>query len=317
MENCCRTCLSEKTPNSNEMKLLSTMLNNTSLSIADMLVNVVSINKEITSDETTLKICSSCELNLITAYNFKIVCQKTEKILLERYATQTIFLSTSPDDEIKSEIIIDKENNSTDENETDNNTVQNESTVECKVKLLKTSNEKKSTVKKIEEKRKRTKPTKRKIKKSLSLDNIKTDSKASNIDLNSQTSIKSPRNKHKNRKPSVYCKKCDMKFEKESFYRKHCKQTHWQSYPCSICGKIFLQNRITRHMEIHATEKNHICTVCNASFTTTQSLRDHSRIHSGEKRYKCEHCDETFVHWNSRKNHIYKIHTREKKYVLY
>lgn len=71
------------------MKLLSTKWNDT-VSFADMLMDIVKLTKEILSAEDSLKICATCEMNLITAYNFKIVCQNTEKILSECKMPQPI-----------------------------------------------------------------------------------------------------------------------------------------------------------------------------------------------------------------------------------
>lgn len=292
MENCCRTCLKEIQPN--QMKFLSTKWNNSSLSLADMLIDLDAINKEtILCNETSLKICLSCELDLITSYNFKMVCLSTEKILSEQLTTIDSL------EEIKCEAIIDEEIST---NEIDSNVVCNEKL--NKNSVIKQKSKSSSSMRKIIDRGKKNveqgKTKNKQIKITIISDNSK-----SVIDKKTET--------RRNRKPCLYCKKCDIRFEAEKFYRKHCEDTHWQSYTCNICGKLFLQNRIKKHILTHTTERNHICSVCGAKFTTDTNLKDHLRIHSGEKRYKCHFCDEKFVHSNSRKNHMYKVHTKEKK----
>lgn len=318
MNNCCRTCLREKRPS--QLKLLSTKWNNTSLTFADLLMNIVQINKEIISDEIFLKICSSCELDLVVSYNFKTVCLNTEKILSERI-NQSLSTSTLPDqiNEIKCETILNEDSSHEYENAFDdidnfeNNFNENNSIEidECNENLKNISNKKHKTEISIERKTvDKCKVIPTKIKK----EKLPKNSKLKNNDqINKKTTTSNNGKKTVRKRESTYCKKCDIRFAKVTLYIHHLEEKHYERYPCEICGKFFLQNRLQLHKVSHLTTKNFICDICDAKFVSLTKLKHHMRAHTGDKRYKCEFCDETFIYWTSRKNHIVVAHTKEKK----
>lgn len=327
LEKCCRTCLRDKRPN--QMKLLSTKWNS-SLSFADMLIDLIKVPKEITSDECSLRICSTCEQDLITAYNFKIVCHDTEKRLSDHLIQMGVML---PIEDIKFECYVEEN--------------VHESLVVCEITENLTNDTLAQTLvpakkQKIVAKRKPKKQTTNKSKTSVNKKIMKTeltlgeaqavDSKIADEKIDGTTnepvdkvgenkkkparnrlSVPKKKRDRSNQKPSVYCQQCDIKFESNREYVRHRKDRHWTQYPCQLCGKLFFESAIEKHMQCHSDEKNYACNQCDSKFHLEYSLRLHMRIHSGEKRYKCNFCDEHFIHWNSKKNHMYKMHTHEKK----
>lgn len=109
LENCCRTCLRQQ---QNNMKPLSSNWNN-SLTFVHMLSDIQILDQQFLCNPLHLKICGSCEVDLVSAYNFKLVCQQTERILRELSQSQSKSQSVREEsDERNSEqpILEDKDN---------------------------------------------------------------------------------------------------------------------------------------------------------------------------------------------------------------
>lgn len=264
------------------MKLLSTIWKD-SLSLDDMLTDVAKV--DVVSD-SGLKICSICEQDLITAYNFKIVCQNTDRILADRLMPPIEEIKLEPFKEIQD---LDKE-------------TKEELIAETELPKKRIRKPKSTLVKK-----------KQKEDITEILENGRLiDGNEAAVPIVTETKTKRC---WKNRKPSLTCKRCVIKFETNQEYKRHRENVHWTSYPCTICGKLILEHRLANHMLSHSDEKNFVCTICGNRFTYRSGLKEHMRIHTGERRYKCDFCDERFIHWNSKKNHIYIKHTKEKKLV--
>ncbi|EAT32441.1 AAEL015347-PA [Aedes aegypti] len=88
---------------------------------------------------------------------------------------------------------------------------------------------------------------------------------------------------------------------------------------CEDCGKIVSSRYFKTHKSFHQSArdnpKSHVCDICNAQFTLKENLSKHKRIHSNDKRYNCSYCNKKFLHWASRRYHIDRCHTGEKKHV--
>lgn len=68
---------------------------------------------------------------------------------------------------------------------------------------------------------------------------------------------------------------------------------------CFICPycpysshKKFL---LTRHLNVHTSEKGFQCTICERKFKTRTSLMNHYNTHAGVKPHKCPDCDRAFT----------------------
>lgn len=304
LDNCCRTCLRDR--RLNQMKLLSTKWNDT-VSFADMLMDIVNITKELSSAEEFLKICATCEMDLITAYNFKIVCQNTEKILSEGKIPQPI-------EEIKIE---GYKNNVTNPIPTETlhemdvqtladnrNAIKTELDIADDVGDIGDSWQDSLDLCEISIKQPKKRGRKRKVKLDeaiecadageLSNQEIKDDVAHQDNDPDADCPPVKKRKKYTRKTPvikkepgqpkekkkrvrnannprtkiaSKYCKRCDIKYETNQLYMQHVKEAHWVASPCTFCGKLFYPCHMETHMISHSKEKNHVCSLCGSRFS--------------------------------------------------
>ena len=61
-----------------------------------------------------------------------------------------------------------------------------------------------------------------------------------------------------------------------------------------------------------ATERMHICEVCNKSFTRKDNPSQHLSVH-GEKRFQCSHCSKCYSQGEKLKVHIFCQHTNDNQ----
>lgn len=62
------------------------------------------------------------------------------------------------------------------------------------------------------------------------------------------------------------------------------------TYPCAVCGKMFVCFRYLRkHLETHQTEKKFVCDDCGKSYKSRAYLRVHRRVHQ-KKKFSCNQC---------------------------
>ncbi|XP_067398336.1 zinc finger protein PLAGL1 [Emydura macquarii macquarii] len=79
------------------------------------------------------------------------------------------------------------------------------------------------------------------------------------------------------------------------------------SYPCQVCGKIFVSvEKLTAHTYAHTGECSYRCSQqgCTKSFISKYKLIRHSDTHSPQKSHQCGHCERTFHRKDHLKNHL-------------
>ncbi|XP_074027140.1 uncharacterized protein isoform X2 [Leptinotarsa decemlineata] len=112
------------------------------------------------------------------------------------------------------------------------------------------------------------------------------------------------------------CQLCDSRFSAPGTLMTHTR-THTGDRPhtCKICGKSFPQpGYLSTHMRTHTGEKPIKCKICNQQFNQKGSLIAHMRIHSGEKPYPCEECGKSFAVRSTLVKHT-RTHTGERPYT--
>ena len=80
--------------------------------------------------------------------------------------------------------------------------------------------------------------------------------------------------------------------------------------------KVTLVSRRSRKskQKRHRGSDNHICDVCNKTFTRRSSLVSHISVHTGERPYKCTLCTRSFAHRSTLLKHC-RTHTGKKPFV--
>ncbi|XP_052859838.1 zinc finger protein 771-like [Anopheles cruzii] len=88
---------------------------------------------------------------------------------------------------------------------------------------------------------------------------------------------------------------------------------------CPDCGKIVSKHFLLKHRETHLDdserERPFECDICRKRFTLRENMNKHKRIHQNDRRYECPLCEERFLHWAARSYHIARVHTKEKRFA--
>lgn len=107
------------------------------------------------------------------------------------------------------------------------------------------------------------------------------------------------------------CSKCPLTFAR----RIACKQ-HYTShqiscgFQCTACKKYFItQSSHDRHFRTHSMEKPFKCNICQKSFSQKEVLKRHTQIHTYTDPLECSDCDKKFKQKEALKQHFYTAHT--------
>ena len=96
--------------------------------------------------------------------------------------------------------------------------------------------------------------------------------------------------------------------KEETTFKKGTKRKRAQ-HVCDVCEKSFTTaSHLERHVRIQTNEKPYECDVCEKRFTQAGTLKRHMRIHTNERPYECHVCEKSYRQLSSLKYHMRTQH---------
>lgn len=93
----------------------------------------------------------------------------------------------------------------------------------------------------------------------------------------------------------LLCTLCGGNFGNKFILNQHMKIAHSSMISCKLCGKKVKPLCMPYHIkQVHAAERNFLCTVCSAAFKTRDNLNDHLKVH--DKKFLCKVCGKSYAH---------------------
>ncbi|GAB0098365.1 zinc finger protein 239 isoform X1 [Sergentomyia squamirostris] len=110
------------------------------------------------------------------------------------------------------------------------------------------------------------------------------------------------------------CEQCSKSFRTRLALKIHIRShTDERPYVCETCGKGFKTiSSINNHRAIHQEERQFPCPVCPYRASTKANLKIHHRTHTGLKPYTCHLCGLSFLTASNMQKHIRNIHKKLK-----
>ncbi|CAH1163858.1 unnamed protein product [Phaedon cochleariae] len=113
------------------------------------------------------------------------------------------------------------------------------------------------------------------------------------------------------------CERCVKVFENISNLEKHRDKEHAANFTCEDCGQVLQSAKaLLIHSRAHKCLKPYVCETCGRSYSQTSHLWQHMRFHQGIKPFACPHegCEARYTIRPDLKDHIRKVHTRERPF---
>ncbi|CRK99721.1 CLUMA_CG012973, isoform A [Clunio marinus] len=135
-----------------------------------------------------------------------------------------------------------------------------------------------------------------------------------------RTCTKAELNIHKNNKHSskadFTCEVCGKVFFSQHSLNIHRKIHGEKSFICDMCDyKTSTKASLSTHnLNVHKSQRDHVCEICAKGFFTKHRLDDHIKIH-GNKRFKCNRCEKRFLVKSRMREHVERVHLKMRHYV--
>ncbi|KAF7280946.1 hypothetical protein GWI33_005279 [Rhynchophorus ferrugineus] len=113
------------------------------------------------------------------------------------------------------------------------------------------------------------------------------------------------------------CERCIKVFSCVNNLENHRTQEHAASFCCDECGQTLASAKaLLIHCRAHKSLKPYVCDTCGRSYSQTSHLWQHMRFHQGIKPFACPHegCEARYTIRPDLKDHIRKVHTRERPF---
>ncbi|KAJ8925249.1 hypothetical protein NQ315_009077 [Exocentrus adspersus] len=113
------------------------------------------------------------------------------------------------------------------------------------------------------------------------------------------------------------CERCIKVFGTIVDLEAHREKEHAASFTCEECGQVLHSAKaLLIHSRAHKSLKPYVCETCGRSYSQTSHLWQHMRFHQGIKPFACPHegCEARYTIRPDLKDHIRKVHTRERPF---
>ncbi|CAH0551820.1 unnamed protein product [Brassicogethes aeneus] len=113
------------------------------------------------------------------------------------------------------------------------------------------------------------------------------------------------------------CERCVNIFTTVYDLETHREKEHAANFNCEECGQVLHSAKaLLIHSRAHKSLKPYVCDTCGRSYSQTSHLWQHMRFHQGIKPFACPHegCEARYTIRPDLKDHIRKVHTRERPF---
>ncbi|KAG5872551.1 hypothetical protein JTB14_033970 [Gonioctena quinquepunctata] len=113
------------------------------------------------------------------------------------------------------------------------------------------------------------------------------------------------------------CERCVKVFDNTGDLETHREKEHASRFSCEECGQVLHSAKsLLIHSRAHKSLKPYVCETCGRSYSQTSHLWQHMRFHQGIKPFACPHegCEARYTIRPDLKDHIRKVHTRERPF---
>lgn len=114
---------------------------------------------------------------------------------------------------------------------------------------------------------------------------------------NESNPMNKKRNPRRSGQQSKVCQICGMQFNTQYLAKRHMHNVHAteKNFKCDICDQKFVSSvYLKAHQRYHTNERTHVCLFCGKAFITGSDLYHHEKIHANKRAYRCEKCPKAF-----------------------